>query len=76
MIIIQERELDFCEARDRCLVVKPRLGKCECGLKVELERFTNPCDCGRDYNSTGTLLAHRSQWGEETGETWRDCFDD
>jgi hypothetical protein len=46
----------------------PKIGKCSCGKEVELSHFTNTCDCGRDYNSGGWLLAPRSQWGEETGE--------
>ncbi len=40
-----------------------------CGKRVELTGFTNTCDCGADYNSFGQLLAPRSQWGEETGES-------
>ena len=48
----------------------PAVGKCACGSHVDLDGFTNTCDrCGRDYNSAGQLLAPRSQWGEETGET-------
>lgn len=30
--------------------------------------------CGREYNSAGQLLAPRSQWGEETGETAQDYY--
>lgn len=41
---------------------------CVCGKAVGLDGFTNECECGRDYNSSGQLLAPRSQWGEETGE--------
>ncbi len=56
--------------------VDPAIGKCSCGCEVELDRFTNTCDgCGRDYNSSGQLLAHRSQWGEETGESYCDLQD-
>lgn len=51
-----------------------RLGKCDCGRIVELDRFTCPCECGRDYNSSGQLLAPREQWGEETGECWADII--
>lgn len=43
-------------------------GRCACGRVVELDSFTNECDCGRDYNMSGQLLAPREQWGEETGE--------
>lgn len=49
--------------------VEPRVGLCECGCEVELDRFTNVCErCHRDYNSAGQELAPREQWGEETGE--------
>lgn len=47
----------------------PARGLCDCGEEVTLSGFTNPCDCGRDYDSNGGLLAPRSQWGEETGES-------
>ena len=50
------------------------VGKCQCGGKIYLANFTNTCDCGRDYNTSGQLLAPRSQWGEETGEHWSDCY--
>ena len=52
----------------------PAIGKCECGEEVYLSHFTNTCDCGRDYNMSGSLLAPREQWGEETGEHWTDCY--
>lgn len=47
---------------------EPAKGRCCCGRVVELDSFTNECDCGRDYNMSGQLLAPRAQWGEETGE--------
>lgn len=47
----------------------PAMLRCACGDEVPLDGFTNPCLCGRDYNFAGQLLAPRSQWGEETGET-------
>ena len=54
---------------------EPAIGLCVCGQKVELDGFTNTCDsCGRDYNSSGQMLADRSQWGEETGETAADIL--
>lgn len=53
---------------------EPAVGLCDCGREVCLWAFTNPCDCGADYNSAGQRLADRSQWGEETGEHWTDCF--
>jgi hypothetical protein len=49
------------------------IGRCICGEEIQLGRFTNTCDgCGRDYNSSGQLLASRDQWGEETGESYAD----
>lgn len=48
---------------------------CDCGNQLEKERpgADLDCDkCGRSYNSSGQLLADRSQWGEETGETASD----
>jgi len=54
---------------------EPRVGLCSCGEEVYLDRFTNTCHgCGRDYNGSGQELAPRSQWGEETGEHWTDCY--
>lgn len=47
---------------------EPAEGRCCCGRVVVLDSFTNECDCGRDYNMSGQLLAPRAQWGEETGE--------
>ena len=55
--------------------VKRKLGRCVCGHEVQLLKLTNMCgDCGRDYNVSGTLLAPRSQWGEETGESVDDIL--
>jgi len=48
--------------------------KCHCGAEVVCEGFTNTCDCGADYNFAGQLLASRSQWGEETGESLSDIL--
>lgn len=48
---------------------------CDCGETVACTGFTNTCErCGRDYNWNGTLLAPRSHWGEETGETEADIL--
>jgi len=48
--------------------------KC-CGEWLSLHNFTNTCPhCNADYNASGQLLAPRSQWGEETGESWVDCI--
>lgn len=49
--------------------------RCACRRELDLhDGFLNTCDCGRDYNGSGQLLAPRSQWGEETGETLADIL--
>lgn len=53
--------------------IYPRI-KCSCGEEVNCISFTNTCDCGKDYNFAGDLLADRSQWGYDTGEHWTDCY--
>lgn len=62
---VQEYDASYTEAA---------IGECACGEEVHLDRFTNSCDCGRDYNMSGQLLADRSQWGEETGESAGDIL--
>lgn len=50
---------------------KPAIIRCDCGSHVEGWRPGGDveCDrCGREYNSSGQLLADRSQWGVETDE--------
>ena len=54
--------------------MQPAIGICDCGREIELSGFTNTCDCGADYNSSGQRLAPRSQWGEETGESLSDIL--
>ncbi len=52
-----------------------REGKCGiCNRTVDLSNFTNTCECGADYNSSGQRLASRSQWGAETGESVGDIM--
>ncbi len=48
--------------------------RCVCGNLVECwDSWANSCDkCGTEYNGGGQQLAPRSQWGEETGETFLD----
>jgi hypothetical protein len=47
--------------------------RCDCGALVTCSGFTTTCDqCGVDYNWNGDRLASRSQWGEETGESYDD----
>lgn len=54
----------------------PSAGHCDrCGAWLELwDAFLTTCECGADYNGGGQLLAPRSQWGEETGESLFDMF--
>ncbi len=48
--------------------LKVKIIKC-CGADLHCASFTNTCPyCEADYNWAGQRLAHRSQWGEETGE--------
>jgi hypothetical protein len=35
---------------------QPAIGLCDCGREIPLDRFTNSCDCGRDYNSAGRRI--------------------
>lgn len=55
----------------------PRPGaiRCDCGAVLEVWRAGGDvdCSCGREYNSSGQLLAPREQWGEETGEHPSEC---
>ena len=54
--------------------VEDGCGGCVCGRRVVITRsWTNVCaGCGREYNGSGQLLADRSFWGEETGESLGD----
>lgn len=54
--------------------MQPAIGECTCGQEVVLRGFTNTCECGKDYNSSGQGLAPRSGWGEETGESLGDIL--
>ena len=54
--------------------IRPAVLMCHCGREVELDGFTCACPCGSDYNQSGQLLAPRSQWGEETGESLGDIL--
>lgn len=50
-------------------VTTPAVILCDCGRKLTLwDSWANGCDCGREFNGSGQLLAPREQWGEETGE--------
>lgn len=70
MEIIREVEVISPQMRN----VKRKVGRCICGEELLLYGFTNTCLCGRDYNMEGQLLAPRSQWGEETGESVEDIL--
>lgn len=67
--VVRRSTLDGRRVEVSCLVIA-----CACGEEVLCDRFTNACACGRDYNGSGSLLADRSQWGEETGETVSDIL--
>lgn len=46
-----------------------------CAEDLICYNFTNTCPtCDADFNMNGQRLAPRSQWGEETGEHWSDCY--
>lgn len=53
---------------------KPASGTCECGQRLSLPHFTNTCECGKDYNSSGQELAPRDQWGWDTNEHLSDIL--
>lgn len=54
---------------------EPAIGLCDrCGEEVHLDGFTNTCECGADYNMSGSLLSSRENWGEETFETAADIL--
>jgi hypothetical protein len=56
--------------------LEPAQGCCSCGRIVELADFTNTCDCGLEYNSSGQLLAPRSQWEEPWDDDGLRAWDD
>jgi hypothetical protein len=72
------RETEYQErgsGEHRWYVKIPGLARCHCGRTVELsDCMTNPCDCGRDLDGSGNVLAPRECWGEETGETAADIM--
>lgn len=50
---------------------EPATMRCDCGRIVSLgSSWANSCECGAEYNGSGQRLAPRSQWGEETGESY------
>lgn len=61
----------ICERRT---IRYPAIARCLCGARLELaSSWLNTCDdCERDYDGSGTALASRHHWGEETGERWAD----
>lgn len=61
--------LKFTQEKDRDKN-QPGIARCACGRTLEFWDSSDVyCDCGRDYNGSGQLLAPREQWGEETGES-------
>lgn len=50
--------------------IEPPAVECPCcGERVDLYSNEEQCKCGAIFNGFGQLLAPRSQWGEETGES-------
>lgn len=72
--IVPDKMIDRGVQEYRHSYTQPAVGECACGEHVDLGHFTNTCECGRDYNMSGQLLAPRSQWGEETGESVEDIL--
>lgn len=59
---------------DTFALIEPQVIECVCGAPVALwSSWANGCDgnfCDQEYNGSGQALAPRTQWGEETGETF------
>ena len=59
---------------DTFAIIEPHVIECVCGASVALwSSWANHCDgnfCDQEYNGSGQALSPRSQWGEETGETF------
>lgn len=73
MKIIRHREM--IEKPNGGHYFEPAVGECVvCKRHVTLSGFTNTCDCGADYNSSGQHLAPREQWGDDTGESVADIL--
>jgi hypothetical protein len=68
-MMMQSHTFDFSKWKPGYVVIR-----CVCGTKLDCMSFTNTCSCGRDYNFAGTDLGPRELWGEETGETWMECY--
>lgn len=68
--------IDHGVIRDAWEVTEPGVIECaHCHKPVSMNHaFINSCSCGADYDGNGNLLAPRSQWGEETGETASDIL--
>lgn len=57
--------------------IEPPIVECPgCGKPVKLHDSENDCSCGNLFNAFGQLLAPREQWGEETGETLFDIYNE
>lgn len=53
-----ERKFDALDRRTiQWMLFEDRIVKCCCSREVYCGRFTNPCECGREYHLTGSLLA-------------------
>ena len=75
MKIIHTRAYPFDKFNTVAGYTAAAIGRCDdCGRDVYLDKFTNTCECGADYNMGGVRLAPRECWGEETGESISDIL--
>jgi len=64
------QHIEYDDVERICAIIKCN----RCGRHVELQGFTNTCECGADYDTSGMELAPREQWCEETGESIADIL--
>jgi hypothetical protein len=46
--------------------LEPAIGRCECGDKVDLTHYVNPCSCGKEYGYDGLELSPPWGWDDMT----------
>lgn len=78
MKALQSGEVDDNGVQERRWTYRvPGVISCDrCAHQVDIDdSWLNTCPhCGADYDGSGNLLAPRSQWGEETGESLADIL--
>ena len=66
-----ENERDFsiqcpkCHSRN---MHRSRFITCDCGEQLDINHFTNECECGKLYNNFGQELAPVNEWDPEDRE--------